>query len=133
MDKIMSFSQRMGYWLHLQQMILPLQARAGDLCTMTAVIDNKGVAPIYRPYAFALHFSQGKTHKVVRMREDIRHWMPGLSYISEAYRFPAGLSPGEAKVSCAIVDNADKPIVRLAIKARDTDGWHPLTSMDVLS
>lgn len=132
MGKIMSFSQRMGYWLHLQQMMLPLEARPGELCTMTAVIDNKGVAPIYRPYTFALRFSQGNLHKVVHLREDIRTWMPGLSYISEAFRLPAGLSPGEAKVSCAIVDNANKPVVRLAIKARDNDGWHPLTSMDAV-
>jgi hypothetical protein len=132
MDKVMAFCQRLGYWLHLQQIILPLEARPGGTCNVAAVIDNKGVAPLYRPYRFALRFSQGPTHKVVRLREDVRTWMPDLSYFAESFVFPPGLSRGEAKVSCAIVDAQDKPVVRFAIKTIGDDGWHPLTSIDVV-
>ncbi|MFB3893699.1 MAG: DUF4832 domain-containing protein [Phycisphaerae bacterium] len=132
MDKIMAFSQRLGYWLHLHQMIIPLEAKAGRKFEVSAVIDNKGVAPIYRPYRFALRFSQGKTHRVVRLKEDIRSWMPDLTSFAESFTFPAGLTRGEAKVSCGIVNAKDQPVVRLAIKATDADGWHPLTSVDVV-
>lgn len=132
MDRLRAFCQRMGYWLHLQQMMLPLEAWAGAACEMSAVIDNKGVAPIYRPYAFALRFSQGATHRVVRLKQDIRTWMPDLTWFGESFVFPAGLRPGEAKVSCAIVDARERPAVRLAIRAVDTDGWHPLTSMGIV-
>jgi len=132
MGKILAFSQRIGYWFHLQQMVLPLEASARQQCKMSAVIDNKGIAPIYRPYRLALRFSQGKTHKVVALRQDIRRWMPDLSYFEESFAFPAGLVRGEAKVSCGIVDANDKPVVRLAVKAVDAEGWHPLTSIDVL-
>jgi len=131
-DKVMAASQRIGYWFHLQQMVLPLEARAGAACDMSAVIDNKGVAPIYRPYAFALRFSQGATHRVVRLKQDIRTWMPDLTWFGESFVFPAGLRPGEAEVSCAIVGARERPAVRLAIKAVDADGRHPLTSIDVL-
>ena len=132
MEKVLAFSQRLGYWFHLQQMTLPLEARAGATCVVTAVIDNKGAAPIYRPYRLALRFSQGTTHKVVRLREDIRRWMPDLSWFEEEFIFPAGLACGEAEVSCAIVGDDGKPAVRLALKAVDADGWHPLTRVDVL-
>ncbi len=132
MDKIMAFSQRLGYWYHLHQMVLPLEAKPGSKVQVAAAIDNRGVAPIYRPYHFALRFSQGHTHRVVKLTQDIRKWMPDLSYFSESFMFPAGLQRGEARISCAIVNASDQPVVRLAIKAIDHEGWHPLTSIDVL-
>jgi hypothetical protein len=40
--------------------------------------------------------------------------------------------PGAALVSCGIVDDANKPVVRLAVKDVDSEGWHPLTYIDVV-
>jgi hypothetical protein len=34
------------------------------------------------------------------------------------------------KGACAIVNDQDQPVVKLAIKPLAVDGWHPLTSMD---
>ena len=127
-----AFCRRLGYRFHLQQMLLPLESRPGRECEVSAVIDNQGVAPIYRPYSFALRFSQGDTHRIVRLTQDIRTWLPNLTWFSERFVFPSGLVPGEAKVSCSIVDASDKPVVRLAIKSVDADGWHRLTSIDVV-
>lgn len=132
MDKMTAFLQRLGYWYHLHQMILPIQGPRGGTVGISACIDNKGIAPIYRPYRFALRFSQGKDHHVVRLQQDIRKWMPDLTYFEESFALPAGLQPGEAKVSCGIVNEKNQAVVRMAIKAVDEQGWHPLTSMDVV-
>ena len=131
-DRIMAFNKRMGYRFRLQQMLLPLEARPRRRVRVEATIDNCGVAPIYRPYRFALRFSQGRRHHVVALRQDIRRWMPDLTFFSDRFTFPRQLRRGPAAVSCAIVDDDDRPVVRLAVKARDADGWHPLTHMDVL-
>jgi len=127
-----AFHQRLGYWFHLHQMVLPLEGKPGSKLPIEVVIDNKGIAPIYRPYRFALRFSQGTEHHVATLKADIRTWMPDITFFAESFTLPAGLKKGEAKVSCAIVNEKNAPVVRLAIKAVDADGWHPLTSFDVV-
>ncbi len=132
MPKIMEFNKRLGYRFFIQQMSLPLEARAGQEIQVFATIDNKGVAPIYRPYHFALRFSQGGRHYIVKLKQDIRTWMPDLTFFREKFIFPKELKLGEVKVACSIVNDRDEPVVKLAIKPLDEDGWHPLTSMDVV-
>jgi hypothetical protein len=132
MPKIMEMNKRLGYRFHIHQMDLPLEAKPGQAMETHLTIDNRGVAPIYRPYHFALRFSQGDRHYVVKYKADIRTWLPDLSFVRETIVFPAGLLPGEVRISCSIVNDDDQPVVRLAIKPLDADGWHPLTSMDVV-
>jgi hypothetical protein len=132
MARIMAFNKRLGYRFCLHQMILPLEARPAQQIVVPVTIDNKGVAPIYRAYRFALRFSQGGRHHVVRFKQDIRKWLPDFTAFRERIVFPPGLRPGVAKVACSIVNDAGRPVVRLAIKAIDADGWHPLTHIDVL-
>jgi hypothetical protein len=127
-----AFNNRIGYRFHLYQMILPLEAHPYQAIDVQVTIDNRGVAPIYRPYHFALRLSLGDRHFVLPMREDIRRWLPDFTYFRELLTMPPEIPPGEARVSCAIVNDANEPVVRLAIKAVDADGWHPLTSLDVL-
>ena len=129
--RIMEFNKRLGYRFHLLQMLLPLEAKPGQRIEIQTTIDNRGVAPIYRPYSFALRFTQGRKHHIVRLKENIRTWLPDLTWFKERVLFP-GLKKGVVKISCSIVDHEDRPVARLAIKDIDSHGWHPLTSMDVL-
>jgi len=131
MGKIMEFNKRLGYRFCLHQMVLPLEAAPGQRFAVPVTIDNKGVAPIYRPYRFALRFTQAGRHHVVKFNQDIRKWMPDFTSFRERIVLPPALKPGVASVSCSIVDDRDRPVVRLAIKAVTPDGWHPLTSIDV--
>jgi len=130
MGKIMEFNKRMGYRFFIQQMYLPEDARPGQLIETVVTIDNKGCAPIYRPYHFALRFSQGEKSYVVKLKQDIRTWMPDLSFFREKFIYPPELEIGkEVKVSCAIVNDQDQPVVKLAIKPLAVDGWHELARM----
>ena len=126
-----AFVRRLGYRFHLHQMTLPLEAKPGQKIETTVTIDNKGIAPIYRPYTFALRFSQGTRHAIVPFQQDIRAWMPDYSSFRETFALPRTLQRGEAKVACSIITDG-QPVVRLAIKNITKDGWHPLTSIDVL-
>lgn len=132
MDKVTAFAKRLGYRFCLHQMTLPLEARPGQRVDTVVTIDNKGVAPIYRPYRFALRFSQGRRSVVVPFKQDIRRWLPDYSSFRESFVVPRGLKKGEAKILCGIIDDRDEPVVRMAIKAVDSDGWHPLTSVDIV-
>jgi hypothetical protein len=131
-DKVLEFNKRMGYRFHLMQLMLPLEARPGQTIETRLTIDNKGVAPIYQPYKFALRFTQGQTHHVVKLDYDIRRWLPDLTYFAERITFPQGLEKGEATLSCAIVNAAGEPVVKLAIEPQAIDGWHYLGHVDVV-
>jgi len=131
-DKMIEFDKRLGYRYVLRQMRLPLEAKAGARVPMNFYIDNVGCAPIYRPYPLAIRFRQrGRAH-VVRLKEDIRTWMPGNHWFEESVEVPAALEAGEAQVDVGILDpKSDRPKVRLAIRERLDDGWHPMSSMDI--
>lgn len=133
-DKVLAFHERIGYRFHLHNLILPLEAAPGGRAEIQVTLDNKGTAPIYRPYRFALRFTQGKRHHVVPLRQDIRTWLPDFTYFREHFRLPADLRRGVAAVACGIIDHADRPVVRLAIQPHPADegGWHHLTHVDVV-
>ena len=132
MSKIEAFNRKMGYRFHILQMILPLEAKPGQMIQAKTVIDNKGVAPIYRPYHFALKFTQGKNEYIVKFKNDIRKWLPDYTFFDETIKMPLQLKKGEVKISTAIINDQNEAVVKFAIKAIDKTNWHPLTSMDVL-
>ena len=131
-ERIEAFNRRMGYRFVPRQLILPLEARPGQRIAFEMWVDNVGVAPIYRPYRLAFRFRQGETSEVVPCAADVRRWMPGHSWFSEEVAFPTSLQRGEAKIDLGLVDETLAPKVRFAIQEAAEDGWHPLTSMDVL-
>jgi hypothetical protein len=131
--KIDAFNRRIGYRFVMRQLILPLEAKAGQPFAFNMWVDNGGVAPIYRPYKLAFRFMQGKNSVVVHSAQDIRRWMPDHNWFEETITMPATLQRGEVKVAIGLVDPAtDVPRVRFAVKPVEKDGWHPMTSMDVL-
>lgn len=133
LPRLIEFDKKIGYRYALRQLVMPLQSACGKQIKLTFFIDNMGCAPIYRNYALALRFRQGQKSKIVRLKTDIRTWMPGHTYFEEKIVVPRGLSKGEAKVDMVIVDDKNKPRVWFAIKGeRTADGWHPLTSMDIV-
>jgi len=132
LEKLIPFDRKIGYRFALRQLLLPLQMKVGERHKIECFIDNVGCAPIYRPYAVALRFTQGRTTKVVRFAEDIRTWLPGNVYFEEFISLPRGFQRGEVKVALGIVDDHDTPCVWFAITGKTDAGWHPLTSVDAV-
>ena len=132
MDKLIEFDKKIGYRFALRHMLLPINAEPGKQISVDVFADNVGCAPIYRPYKLALRFKQGSKSYVVRFNEDIRKWLPGHVFFRETLGVPQELQGGEVKVALGIVDDTDTPRVWFAIDGKTEDGWHPLTSMDVV-
>jgi hypothetical protein len=131
-DRLVEFDKRIGYRFALRQMLLPLEVKPGAKIVVEVFLDNVGCAPIYRPYKLALRFKQGRTARVSTFAQDIRTWLPGHNWFREELAVPEGLERGEAKVGLGIVDDAGAPRVWLAIDGKTDEGWHPLTSVDVV-
>ena len=132
MEKMIEFDKKIGYRYVLRQILLPLEAKGGAGFKIETFLDNVGVAPIYRQYKMALRFSQGKKIKIVKLKKDIRTWMPGHTWFKESIIFPKGFKKGEVKAALGIVDDKDIPRVWFAIKGKTDKGWHPLASVDVV-
>jgi hypothetical protein len=130
-DKIERFNKQIGYRFVLRQVLLPIQVKRGKRIDLEVWIDNVGVAPIYRPYRLAYLFRQGADEEVVLSRQDVRKWLPGHSWFPERITIPKSLRPGGAQFGVGIVDEANTPVVRLAIKEVCEDGWHLLTTVQV--
>jgi hypothetical protein len=132
-EKIDAWDRRLGYRFVLRQIDLPLEARPGQRIPFFYWIENIGVAPIYRDYAVALRFRQDSNEEIVKIKTDIRTWMPGDNVLSDKITFPKSLKRGECSVDIGIIENkTKKPKVLLAIQPRSDDGWHPLTQMDIV-
>jgi hypothetical protein len=131
-EKLIAFDRIIGYRFALRQMLLPLEAKRGSEIHVETFIDNVGIAPIYRPYKLALRFKQGKTCTVVPFKEDIRTWLPGHSWFAEMMRVPKSAQRGELKIALGIIDETNTPRVNFAIEGKTDEGWHPLTSIDVV-
>ena len=43
-----------------------------------------------------------------------------------------GLTKGAAKLDLAIVGDDGHPRAWLAVEEKDADGWHPMTSIDII-
>jgi len=132
MDKLIEFDKKIGYRFALRQLTLPLESKPGKKIELQFHIDNLGCAPIYRPYPLAIRFRQGKKSAIVRLKQDIRRWMPGHTWFSEKITVPGALHKGEAKVDLVIVDNDNRPKVWFAIREKTADNWHPMTSIDII-
>lgn len=132
MARLDEFNKRIGYRFHLMQMLLPLEAKPGAKIDAQVLIDNKGIAPIYRPYKMALRFVQGKAEHIVTFNQDIRTWLPDLHWFKESITFPRGLKKGTAEVYAGIVNAKNVPVVKFATKPVAKDGWLRLTFMDVV-
>jgi hypothetical protein len=130
LEKLIAFDRRIGYRFALRQLTLPLAVKRGGQIAVSCFADNVGCAPLYRPYALALRFTQGRTVRVVRFAVDLRTWLPGHAYFDESIRLPAVFQRGEVKIALGIVDEHDTPRVWWAITGATDGGWHPLTSIN---
>lgn len=148
------FLRRLGYRLILKELAHPAQAKAGDKLDISMQWQNTGSAPCYKPYRVAYRLMSGDSFQKVFISDiAVNHWLPGsiALFTEDFFRQPQDLPPGEiAKVSSTIalprdipsgsytlaiaVVEADsgKPVVRLGIKGRASDGWYPLSRIEIL-
>jgi len=146
------FLRRLGYRLVLRELQHPSGVRAGTKLDLLMKWQNVGSAPCYKPYrlAYRLSAEQGFS-KVFVSSTTVNQWLPGSVelFTDEFFKEPKDLPPGEIAtvtdtisvptdipagvfdLSLAVVDESSKPVVRLGIKGRASDGWYPLSKLSV--
>lgn len=145
------FLRRLGYRLVLKELRHPAQV-SGTL-DVAAKWQNVGSAPCYRPYRLAYRLSNGQgVSQVLVGATAVSGWLPGsvelfneaffkevpdlplgpVYDVAEKLTLPVDLPAGSYMLSVAVVDDASKPVVRLAIKGRSADGWYPVSKVAIV-
>jgi len=130
------FLRRLGYRLVVRSVDHPATAHPGGDLRVSLVWENVGVAPPYGDYRVAVQLKSEKEPEakpIVSVTDtSIRGWLPGTLKTESLLRLPAAIPPGRYGLAVGVVDPGSKtPAVRLGIAARDAEGWHPVSHVDL--
>lgn len=126
--------KRMGYRFVLRKFSYPSEVKQQGRLLMTSWWENKGVAPIYKDYKFAVRLKSKKHTEVLATGADIRNWLPGDIVFEEKLYIPLNMPVGEYQVEIAIVDPvAYEPRIKLAIQELNSEGWYTMGKIKVTS
>lgn len=124
--------KKMGYRFVLRKFTYPSVLKPNGKLSFTSWWENKGVAPCYKRFPLALRLKNDKKTQILITDADIRTWLPGDNLYDDAVFVPLDMPPGEYDLQIGILDRlSNKPKVKLAISARQQDGWYSLGKINV--
>jgi hypothetical protein len=124
--------KRMGYRFVLRKITYPSTVRAHGKLEFTSWWENKGVAPCYREFPFALRLKGAGRTAVLATDADIRTWLPGDIVYDSSVFVPGDLAAGAYELEVALLDPVSRePKVKLAITGVQSDGWYPMGKIEV--
>ena len=129
---------RCGYWLFPVTLGLPSTLVAGTVAPFRLTIDNRGVAPPYRPYELRVRLSGERASWVGVVGRTDKSWLPGAPIVvQDQLALPADLKSGRYAVSVGLFDGSsgkDRP-VELALQAtlREPEGYYRVAEVVVAS
>ena len=132
-EKVDSWCKRMGYRLALRRFTYPGELPVGGRFEFTCWWENRGVAPCYKPFRFALRLKGERASQVFVAEDRIIRWLPGDHLCDGSFLLGAELPPGEYAVQAAILAwDTETPVVKLAMEGRQSDGWYALGGLTVV-
>ncbi|OGG06387.1 MAG: hypothetical protein A3F83_12485 [Candidatus Glassbacteria bacterium RIFCSPLOWO2_12_FULL_58_11] len=124
--------KHMGYRLVLRKFTYPSIVRPHGKLAFTSWWENKGVAPCYKKFPFALRLKNPSRTEVLLTDADIRGWLPGDAVYDDAVFLPLDLPEGEYDLAAALLDpRTRQPKVKLAVTGVGSDGWYSLGKITV--
>lgn len=118
--------KKMGYRFVLRRFSYPATMKVNSRLQFESWWENKGVAPCYNNYRFAIRLKNEKYTETFLTDADIRKWLPGDIVHNDAC-YPQLLPPGEYEVAVTLLDpHLLAPAVQLAIEGKQKDGWYPM-------
>jgi len=123
---------KMGYRFVLRRFTYPSAVKIQGQLPLTSWWENKGVAPIYRDYKFAVRLRNQARTVILSTSAYLPNWLPGDIVHDEILYLPHDMPTGSYKIEVAIVSPASyEPRVKLAIKGVNDDGWYTMGDIQV--
>ena len=124
--------KKMGYRFVLRKFTYPEVVKPQGRLAFTTWWENKGVAPIYKSYKFALRLKNDERTEVLITDANILQWLPGDIVYDDNVFLPLDMPEGKYDLGLAIVSpDSHEPKVKLAISGINKDGWYPMGKIQV--
>jgi hypothetical protein len=132
MPQVEEFMKRMGYRFVLRRFGYPAVVAPDQKVTFTTWWENKGVAPAYRPFQFAIRLENGSYTKTYVTGANVIEWLPGDILHDEALFIPHDIPIGNYNIQVALLDHlTGEPAINLAIEGKRPDGWYTMGTIRV--
>ena len=123
---------KMGYRLVLRKFEYPAVVTQQGKLPVLALMENVGVAPLYKDFKFAVRLKGAQRALVLPTSADPRQWLPGDNVHLQDLFIPHNLPAGSYAVEVAIVSpDSLQPRVLLAIEGADSEGWYTMGKVEV--
>jgi hypothetical protein len=132
---IQYFLKQCGYRFALRSIVLPEILSPNQLdFPLDMEIENTGVAPAYKNYAPAIKLTGDRVSVIMTSGTKTCEWLPGIHQVEENLLLPDSLGAGNYVVSFGILEPSNHlPVIKLANKGMDTEGWYPLGIVEIQS
>lgn len=119
--------KKMGYRFVLRRFTYPMTVNIQGQLPVTTWWENKGDAPVYKDFKFAIRLRNKAKSEVFITRAYLPHWLPGDIVYDEILYLPHDIPAGVYTIEVAIVSPVTfEPKVKLAITGGGIDGWYPM-------
>jgi len=123
---------KMGYRFVLRRFTYPVTVKANGQLPVNTWWENKGNAPIYRDYKFAVRLTNPQRTVIFSTNAYLPDWLPGDNVYSETFYIPYDMPEGAYQIEVAVVEPVTyKPAVKIAIEGMNKDGWYPMGEISV--
>ena len=129
-EKIDEWIAKMGYHFVIDEVETQTSVKRGEKLTVKLIIDNVGVAPIYRKLPLYIRLKSENFQKDFETDIDIRKWVEGKYEEKIVLKIPEELLVGEYELQIGI-GGKDEPSVVFACGAPQDDKYSILTKVNV--
>jgi len=135
MPQLLQLANVAGYRFVLRQVSHADHIARGNTLTVAMNWSNVGVGKLYRRHPLALYLLDTKgavACQQVQADVDAKDWLPGDVSVKASLKIPTTAPAGPYVLGLALIDPvAQKPAIRLAIDAPQTDRLYRLSNMSV--
>lgn len=131
-DLVDDWLKKMGYRFVLRRFTFPSGVPQNGKLEFTSWWENKGVAPCYKDFAFAIRLKNNQDERILVTSADIREWLPGDNVYDDRVFIPLDMKTGTYDLQVGIIDAVKgEPKIKLAIEGKDEEGWYSLGNIEV--
>ena len=124
--------KKMGYRFVLRRFTYPSVVNVHGQLPIESWWDNKGVAPVYKEYKFALRLKNSQRSEILLTSANLLEWLPGDIIQDEKLYIPYNMPVGTYDVEIGIISpDTLKPVIKLAIEGITEDGWYPMGKIEI--
>lgn len=132
--QVQGWLRHMGYRFALRRFAFPANLGRDRTLAYESWWENKGNAPVYRPYRLALQLSGTAGTWTLPLATDVEQWLPGDIVRNGSVVLPGDIPDGEYHLAVALIDPVSpEPRIHLAVEGEPADGWFPLGQIQLRS